>query len=659
MNGDVSRRGLLVSAGAACAGSALVGRADGTSGTTPAKRRGADAPGEQSQRAAVAETVADLVETSLDEHDLTGASVAVVADGAVELTAGFGLADRQSERPAEANTPFRVGSVSKAITWTALMRRVQRGSLQPETDVSTVLDVAVPDTNGPVTIADLATHRAGLEDGNSQLWIPDADRIRSLPTHLRQASISQVRPPGEVGSYSNYGAALGGQTLAADRGEPFATAVERELLEPAGMSGSSFRQPLPGTMAERHATGYTPTGRFRNGSFPLVGLRPAGALSTTATDMARFLQLHANDGVVEGRRVLASDTVDALHRQWATHHETLDGVAFGLFEETRDGVRLLTHNGASFSFTSNLVVVPELGLGLFVAFNDATAGEAITDVTEGFLEAVLDTGNADTDETTLTPTGDPERADVLTGTYRSVRSSKTGHDRLTTTLQAPTVTVDVADDGALVTERGGTENRWIEIEPLVFEHERADRRLAFRTAGAEAGGPVEYLCFGGVVSALAPVEGVDRLPVHLAVGGAAALGTGSALVGWPAVAALRGSDDGRVLPAPQRLRSDPSTQAKWVAGGTALAFLSFLVLAVGQLLVTGVAVFSVPPVTFKLSFALPILGTAGTLASVGYGLHAVRTRSWSLLGRLHYLFVTASLVGIVWLLWYWNLLVPP
>lgn len=540
------------------------------------------------------------------------------------------------------------------------MRRIQRGSLQPETNVATVVDVPVPDAKGEVTLADLATHRAGLEDGNSQLWVPNSEAVQPLPTHLRRASISQVRPPGVVGSYSNYGAALAGQAVAADRGEAFATAITQELLQPAGMTESSFQQPLPDAIAERHATGYGPGTAFQNGEFPSVGLRPAGAMSTTAADMARFLQLHVNDGVVEGRRVLRSNTVDALHRQWATHHETLAGMAFGLVETRRDGVRLLQHNGATLSFRSNLVVVPELGLGLFVAYNGAGAGEAINDVTEGFLDAALAETAEPADESAPTPTGMPERADALTGTYRSISYSKTGHDRITTMLQAPTVNVSVAEDGALVTERGGSSDRWIEVEPLVFEHERKDRRLAFLTEGVDTSGTVEYLCFGGTVSAYAPVKGVDQLPFHLALGGVATLGVGSALAGWSGVVAARWArGDGRLIPTRDQFRSNLSTQARWIAGGTGLALLSFLVLAVVHFLVAPLAVLSTPPLTFKALFALPMLATGGTLASVGYALHAVRMGSWSVLKRVHYLFVVASLAGFVWLLWYWNLLVPP
>jgi len=692
MRRGTTRRGFLAGVGAVCVGSASARAVPGDD--SEAGPAGADR-GDHTTAAAtsasvaataqrsddVAETVRNLVERSLDEHDLPGASVAVVADGSVALAEGFGVADRETGTAVEPTTPFRIGSVSKAVTWTALMRRIERGDIDADTDVTEVLDVPVPDSKGTVTPANLATHRAGFEDGNSQLWVQNTGDLGSLPSHLRRATISQVRPPGDVGSYSNYGAAVGGQILAAARAEPFETAIENELLGPLGMAASSFSQPLPDSLAESHATGHTTGSTYRDGNFPYVGLRPAGAMSTTATDMARFLQAHANDGVVDGERVLASETLDALHRQWATHHEALDGMAFGFIEDTHGETRVLRHNGATPSFVSDLVVVPEAGLGLFVSYNESGAGTATDDVVSGFLDEYLgpasqsDSGNdgdsasgSGTDSgsasaaAVLTPNDQPSRSDALEGTYRSVRVSKTGHDRLTTTLQAPTVSVSVGEDGTLHTTRGSTSQRWVEVEPLVFEHVSENRRLAFRTTGEGTDGSVEYLFVGGAVSAYAPVRGIDKLSFHAVLAGLTILGMLSMVVGTPAAALVRwyrSGDDATLLPDRSRLRTEPAAQARWVAGGAVLAFAAFVVLALVHLGVALLEVLSTPPLTFKALFVLSILGVLGTLAAVVYAGHAFYVESWSRLGRVHYAVVTGSLVGFAWLLWYWNLVLPP
>jgi len=89
------------------------------------------------------------------------------------------------------------------------------------------------------------------------------------------------------------------------------------------------------------------------------------------------------------------------------------------------------------------------------------------------------------------------------------------------------------------------------------------------------------------------------------------------------------------------------------------AFAAFVVLAVAHFLVTPLAVLAAPPLTFRALFALSILGGLGALASVAYAGHALVRGSWSLVERVHYALVAASLVGFTAILAYWNLLLPP
>jgi CubicO group peptidase (beta-lactamase class C family) len=625
------------------------------------------------------ESVVDgLVETALDEHDVPGATVAVVADDTV-LTKGYGVADRERGTPVDpANTRFRIGSVSKPVVWTALARLLTRGALDPTEPVSTYLDGVTLDSpyDAPTT-AQLATHRSGFESSNLGLWIENADRLGSLSDTLQSAQPAAVRPPGEAASYSNYGAALAGGVLADVVGGSFDDAIDDLLLDPAGMAGSSFAQPPPESVAENHATGHAPGLTFRDGRFPYVGLRPAGSLSATADDMARFLQLHLNDGVADGERVLASETVELLHRQWATAHEAMPGLTFGFVERYHDGTRTLWHNGSTISFHSDLVLVPEAGLGLFVSFNGSGGAQARGDVREGVLDALLsdaeasaDTTGGGTDEagggdaggaTTgegPTPDGRPARADELAGTYRSLRVSETGHDRLPTTLQASTVRVSVAEGGALVTESGGTTSRWVEREPLLFEHVESGRLLAFD----ERDGAVGYLAFGSSPTTAFGKIGVgDRLDTHLAVAVVGLLGMLSGVLGWPVAALVRRFRGSAPIDYADRLRAwrdHPALLARVVAGGAGVAVVGFALLVVGHFAVQPLAVLSAPPVTFRVLFALPILGVLAT--AVAGGLVALAWRETGIaVGRVHETVVVASLAALYWLLAYWNLLVPP
>ncbi|WP_053948066.1 serine hydrolase domain-containing protein [Halolamina sediminis] len=639
MRQALSRRRFLAGVGASCA-AAAVGPRTATASPSPAQSE-------------IEATLDDLVAASLDEHDVPGATVAVV-DGDSTLTKGYGVADREQGGEIDpAETAFRLGSVSKSVTATALMDAIQRGEIDPDEPVSEYVDGPLAPER-PVTLAELITHRGGFEASNRGMWYPDVGSLRPLATLLETEPQKQVREPGTVGAYSNFGYALAGQVLASTAGEPFHRAIDDALLGPTGMSGSSFEQPLPDSLAGSHATGHGGTGPYRDGEFPLVGLRPAGSLSATADDVARFLELHLNGGAVGGEQVLEPGTIDAMHDQWATHHEQLAGMGFGLFEEFHGDVRTLWHNGATLSFYSHLVLVPEYDFGLFVGLNAAN-GSAAADVVDGVLEELL----PDTEPRSLSPDGQPTRADELTGTYRALQQSHTWHDRTTSVLNAPTLRVRVADDGALVTERGDSTNRWVEIEPLVFQHESDGRRIAF----GEDGGTIQYLFTGGSPTAFGRVEGVDRLQLHGILALLTMFGALSSVGGWPAGALyrrLRAERAGEVGDVSwETLLGSRMNRAKLVAAGGFLATLGGLALVIVHLGVTPYRVLSDPPVTFRALFAGPMLGLAGAVGSLGYAGRLWLAGDGSRLARIHYTLVAASLAGLCWLLRYWNLLAPP
>jgi hypothetical protein len=140
------------------------------------------------------------------------------------------------------------------------------------------------------------------------------------------------------------------------------------------------------------------------------------------------------------------------------------------------------------------------------------------------------------------------------------------------------------------------------------------------------------------------------------------LGLLSAVFGWPAASAvrwLRSSGDADVAVDPRRWRDRPGALGRTVAVGSSLAVFGFLLLALVHLALAPYAVLSAPPLTFTALFALPILGAFGTVAALGFAVRSWREGYWGLFGRVHYTLVAASLVAVCWLLWYWNLLVPP
>ncbi|MDX1577656.1 MAG: serine hydrolase, partial [Gemmatimonadota bacterium] len=188
-------------------------------GLLPAQEPGAVEPRAETETAArpalsdVAELEAWLdgfMASHLEELPSAGAAVAIVLDGEPLLARGYGLADVEKEVPVDASTLFRIGSVSKLFTWTAVMQLVERGILDLETDINEYMgDVQVPDTYPePVTLRHLLTHTAGFEDHVVGLFGSDEDDVRPLEEILREEMPARVRPPGEVASYSNHGTGM-------------------------------------------------------------------------------------------------------------------------------------------------------------------------------------------------------------------------------------------------------------------------------------------------------------------------------------------------------------------------------------------------------------------------------------------------------------------
>src|SRR6476469_9770851 len=121
-----------------------------------------------------------VMASALRDTHVAGGIVAVVHDGRVVLTKGYGWSDVERRRHVDgAHTLFRLGSITKLFTWTAVMQLVEAGALDPSADVNRYLDFQIPATYPqPITLTDLATHTAGFEDDGRDVWTTDPRHIQ-------------------------------------------------------------------------------------------------------------------------------------------------------------------------------------------------------------------------------------------------------------------------------------------------------------------------------------------------------------------------------------------------------------------------------------------------------------------------------------------------
>ena len=114
-----------------------------------------------------------MIPLQIRRNDIAGAVVSVVKDGQVLFTKGYGFSDVKKRTPVTTDaTLFRIGSISKTFTWTAVMQLVAQGKLDLDKDINTYLDFTIPATFGkPVTMGHVLTHTAGFEENIKDLFV--------------------------------------------------------------------------------------------------------------------------------------------------------------------------------------------------------------------------------------------------------------------------------------------------------------------------------------------------------------------------------------------------------------------------------------------------------------------------------------------------------
>jgi CubicO group peptidase (beta-lactamase class C family) len=587
-----------------------------------------------------------VLSEQLESKHIAGAVVAVVVGDKVLFKKGYGFADVESRRRVDPDTTlFRIASITKLFTWTAVMQLVEQGKLDLDADVNTYLkDIQVPATfDQPVTLKSLMTHTPGFEDRAIGLFAHDADSLKPLATVLREEMPARVRPPGVLGSYSNHGTALAGLVVASVAGKPWEDVVEQTILQPLGMKHTLARQPSKDKLPEAVSKGYKwEGGRFKEEGFEYIPAAPAGAVSSSATDMARFLIAHLSDGLYEKSRILKPETARRMRERLFAHDPKVDGMCYGFWELHRNGQRIVHHEGDLLYFHSMFAMIPEQRVGLFLAYNTDTSAGGIDDVLTVFLNRYFPVS----DLLPPKPSKSTEPLQRFAGEYNAVRISHTTYGKLVALLRAYRVSIN--DDGTLSGSSGAQARRYVQVEPLVFQQEYGQRRIVFRE---DAQGRITHLFFSEVPAiALVRDTGVDNTRLHWALVFATTAIFGSAILFWPTIAFC---GRGVLAPSIHRTRfSGLLSGLGWLLSATCLGFIAGLAISLAD---PEQVVFGTPP-ALKGLLLVPQICVVLASFTVLAALVAWRKRYWRFTGRLHYTLVALAGVAFCWFLSYWNLL---
>lgn len=321
----------------------------------------------------------DDLDVVLREEGITGITWSLVLPQEGVQQGSVGFRNGQKQLPFQESTTVHVGSVTKAVLATGILRLVTQGLIELDQDVTHYLpwlafqNPWAPDH--PVTVRHLLDHTAGLED--ARLW--QLFSLRAEPdTPLRGAFPASDLPlqirtqPGQRFSYSNKGYGLLGLLIEAVTAQRYETYLDQYLLEPLGMQSSTFEfTTQSGTAADPNLA----WGHVDNGSTIAaapVFLRPAGQFTTTAGDMARLLQFLMGDGRLRDEYFISPELMRARgkpHRTDAARFDLTAGYALGLARRDRPGGVGFCHTGNIIGFVAAACFYPEQAKAYFYAAN--------------------------------------------------------------------------------------------------------------------------------------------------------------------------------------------------------------------------------------------------------------------------------------------------
>jgi CubicO group peptidase (beta-lactamase class C family) len=426
----------------------------------------------------------------MNDLNIPGMSLSVVNSTNILYCKGYGFADVNEGKLVNPNsTIFRIGSVSKLFTWTAVMQLYEQGLLDLDEDINTYLSAfkIKEKFNLPITMRDLMTHSAGFEA--DWIWNGDAteETLLSLEEYVIKFQPRRVLPPGEACSYSNYGTSLAGYIVTQLSGLDFDSYVEQNIFIPLGMSSSSFRQPFP----EHLKDNYTEVYSFNEDGEPvlsyseLVLAPPAGGLATTALDVALFMMAHLNNGSVDSAQILQQATAEQMHQRLLANDPRLDsGWAYGFVDTTYKGVRILHHGGAVARSGGIIFLIPQFDIGIYMSYNTETVISTVA-ILANFLERFFPLEPLSYISPSSSSIEDLER---FAGIYNQAGVWETTPLKIERVVDYLEVEID--NDGFLIFKG----YKFVEVDDLLFRAYNSYWYIAFRE---NENGEITYLLQGG------------------------------------------------------------------------------------------------------------------------------------------------------------------
>ncbi|MFZ5517306.1 MAG: serine hydrolase domain-containing protein [Candidatus Zhuqueibacterota bacterium] len=366
-------------------------------------------------------------QSKMDYENLPGLTVAIVYDQEIIYARGFGFADVKNKAPMTPETIFRIASITKVFTSTAIMQLRDAGKLNLDEPISKYLpwfDIKHRFPDAPaISIRHLLTHSSGLpREAAFPYWtdhkFPTLEQIKE-----RLPDQETIYPSETKWKYSNLGMALLGEVVAAASGEDYETYIQNHILTPLSMTSTSVN--LSKDHLKRLAVGYgrrLPDGRRKVMDFTdSQGLTPAANMSSTVEDLARFVSLQFRGGRPDQGEILKGSTLREMQRVHWLQDSWKSGWGLGFSISRTNDRTLVGHGGWVAGYRTQILFSPADKIGVIVMTNAEDGSPAM------FANRMFDLV-ASAIQNAVVPKPEPAQPDALWEKYVGTYSDPTDWD---------------------------------------------------------------------------------------------------------------------------------------------------------------------------------------------------------------------------------------
>lgn len=319
------------------------------------------------------------ISTGMKQHHIPGISIAVANEGKIDWARGYGIANAETGTKVDSTTLFQAASISKPITALAILKMMEEGKVALDTDVNTYLkDWKVPENKftqiEKVTLRRLLTHSAGT----TVHGFPGYQKNDSLPSTKEvldgkgnTAAVIVDTIPGSQFKYSGGGYTIVQKLLEDITGMPFDAYMDTHILQPLGMTHSTYAQPLPETQHKKASAAYDGEGRIIEGFWHNYPEMAAAGLWTTPSDLLKY--------AIEMQQIFAGKTDGLLKPETVRLMFRKDGHGHGLgpgLEKDGDSL-IFSHTGQNAGYTDVLIAFAAKGRALAIMTNADNGGRLL------------------------------------------------------------------------------------------------------------------------------------------------------------------------------------------------------------------------------------------------------------------------------------------